>query len=128
MPARRKSAPAAVFPMEVTGEVTVHANSAGLGAGSRPASKPLPPATRRSLGFGMDTELERFKTEIDLRGWAAPLGLALNARESWRGFREAVRHGGFTASRRTFTRTLTRLSTLEDQDDGVAAALQRPIP
>jgi hypothetical protein len=33
----------------------------------------------------MDTELERFKTEIDLRDYAVSLGFALNARESWRG-------------------------------------------
>jgi hypothetical protein len=33
----------------------------------------------------MDQELERFKTEIDLRDYAASLGFALNARESWRG-------------------------------------------
>ncbi|MEQ1908042.1 MAG: DUF3991 and TOPRIM domain-containing protein [Vicinamibacterales bacterium] len=33
----------------------------------------------------MDTELERFKTEIDLRQFAQSLGFAPNARESWRG-------------------------------------------
>ncbi len=33
----------------------------------------------------MDSELERFKTEIDLREYAASLGFELNRRDSWRG-------------------------------------------
>ena len=33
----------------------------------------------------MDTELERFKTEIDLRAYAESLGFVLNAGDSWRG-------------------------------------------
>lgn len=33
----------------------------------------------------MDKELERFKTEIDLREFAASLGFVLNRRDSWRG-------------------------------------------
>lgn len=33
----------------------------------------------------MDTELERFKTDIDLRAFAESLGFELDARESWRG-------------------------------------------
>jgi hypothetical protein len=33
----------------------------------------------------MDAELERFKTEIDLRQFAASVGFTLNRRDSWRG-------------------------------------------
>lgn len=33
----------------------------------------------------MDRELERFKTEIDLREFAGSMGFALNRRDSWRG-------------------------------------------
>jgi hypothetical protein len=33
----------------------------------------------------MDDELERFKSEIDLRAFAASLGFTLNRRDSWRG-------------------------------------------
>ncbi len=32
-----------------------------------------------------DQELERFKTEIDLRLYAQSLGFELNAKDSWRG-------------------------------------------
>lgn len=67
----------------------------------------------------MDKELERFKTEIDLRAYAAALGYGLDRKESWRGS-SVLRHpnGDKVIVKRDHDQHFVYFSVRDESDNG----------